>query len=122
MISGIPVVASDRGALPETLGDGGIALPLPEWLMPTTKLLPTAEEVEPWVEVIVRLWDDPAWYQEQSTRAKNEAERWHPDRLRPLYAEFFDDVCGQRCDGSTSVESRQCGLRNTINHERYDMT
>jgi glycosyltransferase involved in cell wall biosynthesis len=98
MINGIPVVASDRGALPETLGDGGIALSLPDRLTPTSQILPTAEEVEPWVGAIIRLWDDPAWYREQSNRGKNEAERWHPDRLRPLYAEFFGAVCGRSGD------------------------
>ena len=40
------------------LGDGGIALPLPERLTPVSLILPTAEEVEPWVETIIRLWDD----------------------------------------------------------------
>ena len=58
MINGIPVIGSDRGALPETLGDGGIVLPLPERLTPVSQILPTAEEVEPWVEAIIRLWDD----------------------------------------------------------------
>ena len=92
MINGIPVIGSDRGGIPETLGDGGIALSLPERLTPLTQILPTAEEVEPWVEAIIRLWDDPAWYQEQSARGSEQAQRWHPDRLRPLYAEFFGKV------------------------------
>ena len=77
---------------PRRVGDGGVVLPLPERLTPTTQILPTAEEVEPWVEAIIRLWDDAALYQEQSDKAKNEAQRWHPDRLRPLYAEFFSNV------------------------------
>ena len=92
MINGIPAVGSDRGALPETLGDGGIALPLPERLTPVSQILPTAEEVEPWVQAIIRLWDDPEWYQEMGSRASKRAQFWHPDRLRPLYAEFFGNV------------------------------
>jgi hypothetical protein len=48
--------------------------------------------MEPWVEAIVRLWDDQAWYEEQSQRGRQEARRWHPDRLRPLYAGFFRSV------------------------------
>jgi GT2 family glycosyltransferase/glycosyltransferase involved in cell wall biosynthesis len=98
MINGIPVVASDRGALPGTLGDGGIALSLPDRLTPTSQVLPTAEEVEPWVEAVIRLWDDPGWYQEQSTRGRQRAQVWHHDRLRPLYAEFFGAVCGRSGD------------------------
>ena len=58
MINGIPVIGSDRGGIPETLGDGRISLPLPERLTPVTRIVPTAEEVEPWVEAIIRLWDD----------------------------------------------------------------
>ncbi len=54
--------------------------------------MPTAEEVEPWVEAIVRLWDDRPFYREQSEKARRQAERWHPVRLRPLYAEFFGGV------------------------------
>ena len=92
MINGIPVVGSDRGGTPETLGDAGFLLPLPERLTPQTTILPTAEEVEPWVETIIRLWDDRALYEEQSLKARDEALRWHPDRLRPLYAEFFGNV------------------------------
>jgi hypothetical protein len=114
IINGIPVVASDRGALPETLGDGGIALPLPERLTPVSRILPTAEEVEPWIEAIIRLWDDRSCYQERSTRAKNEAERWHPDRLQPPYADFFGGVCvlgGGSCQ-TTPVESRPFARQN----------
>ena len=33
-----------------------------------------------------------ALYEEQSALARREAQRWHPDRLRPLYAEFFRNV------------------------------
>jgi glycosyltransferase involved in cell wall biosynthesis len=92
MINGIPVIASDRGGTPEALGDCGFALPLPERMTPTTHILPTVEEVEPWVEAIVRLWDDPGLYEAQRVKARAEAQRWHPDRLRPLYAEFFINV------------------------------
>ncbi len=92
MINGIPVIGSDRGGIPEVLGDCGFVLPLPDRLTPTGRIVPEADEVEPWVETIVRLWDDRALYQEQSLKARAEAMRWHPDRVRPLYAEFFRDV------------------------------
>jgi glycosyltransferase involved in cell wall biosynthesis len=66
MINGIPVIASDRGGTPETLGESGFLLPLPERLTPESETLPTAEEVEPWIETIIRLWDDRALYEDQS--------------------------------------------------------
>jgi glycosyltransferase involved in cell wall biosynthesis len=92
MINGIPVIASDRGAIPETLGDSGFLLRLPVRLTSETKTLPTVEEMEPWVETIIRLWDDHALYSVKSAEASREAQRWHPDRLRPIYAEFFRNV------------------------------
>lgn len=89
MANGIPVVASDRGALPETLGNAGVVLPLPDRLTPATRELPTPEEAAPWVEAVIRLWDDPVWHAEQARRALTETRRWTPETLEPLYAEFF---------------------------------
>ena len=92
MINGIRVVGSDRGGIPETVGDGGLILPLHERLTPATRIVPEADEVEHWVEAVIRLWDDREFYQGLSSRALREAERWRPERLRPLYAEFFRNV------------------------------
>ncbi len=92
MTNGIPVIASDRGALPETLGAGGLVLPLPDRLTPVTKLLPTAEEVAPWVEAVIQLWDDPGWYEEQRRRSLAEARRWEPEALVPQYVRFFEGL------------------------------
>ena len=36
MINGIPVIGSNRGGIPETLGGAGICLPLPDRLTPAT--------------------------------------------------------------------------------------
>ncbi|MGO8752645.1 MAG: glycosyltransferase [Thermoguttaceae bacterium] len=92
MANGIPVLASNRGALPEIVGDGGILFEIPPRYTPDTWDLPSAEEVEPWVETILRLWDDEAFYRGQSNKALERARQWHPDRLRRLYLEFFRNV------------------------------
>lgn len=92
MINGIPVIGSDRGGLPETLGDGGIALALPRRLTPMTRELPTPEEVSLWVKAVIGLWDDPSWYEEQSRRAVLESRRWSPDVLEPQYVTFFEQL------------------------------
>src|SRR5271168_705321 len=73
MFNGIPVIGSDRGGIPETLGGGALILPLPGRLTPVTRLVPEAEEVESWVGAIVRLWDDRQLYEEHSARSLNEA-------------------------------------------------
>ncbi len=89
MINGIPVIASDRGALPETVGDAGLVLGLPPRLTPTTRELPTADEMRHWVKAIIGLWDDAAWYDEMSRRALAESRRWASEVLEPQYVEFF---------------------------------
>jgi glycosyltransferase involved in cell wall biosynthesis len=92
MINGIPVIGSDRGGIPETLGESGFLLSLPERLTPSSEIVPDAAEVEPWLEVVIRLWDDRGLYAEQHSKALHEAQRWHPDRLGPVHADFFRNV------------------------------
>jgi glycosyltransferase involved in cell wall biosynthesis len=85
MINGIPVLVSDRGALPEVMGTesriedggwriasdrGGFLFDIPEEYTPETTSVPTAEEVEPWVQTIIRLWDDHPLYQGPAGRIK----------------------------------------------------
>ncbi len=107
MINGIPVLASNRGGLPETIGgsphpgplpqagEGGILFAIPARYTPETRDLPTNEEVEPWVETIIRLWDDAAEYERWSRAARERAQQWHPDRLAPVYREFFGSITHQ---------------------------
>ncbi len=92
MLNGIPVLASNRGALPETVGEGGLVFDIPERHTPLSTEAPTAEEVEPWVEAIIRLWDDEEFYRHQSEKALEHAKQWHPERLRPIYEEFFRNL------------------------------
>jgi GT2 family glycosyltransferase/tetratricopeptide (TPR) repeat protein/glycosyltransferase involved in cell wall biosynthesis len=108
MINGIPVLASDRGALPEVIGNrlsviggepthsGGFLYHIPERYAPDTAIVPTVQEVEPWVETIIRLWDDGQLYRECSKKAKQHAQRWHPDVVLPLYVEFFQALNVER--------------------------
>ena len=92
LANGIPVLASDRGALPETLGDAGVTLPLPDHLTPESRHLPSPDEVAPWVKSIVRLWDDLPGRDALGLRARGRARRWSPERLGPLYARFFEGL------------------------------
>ena len=95
MINGIPVIASDRGALPEVVGDGGILLNIPVHYTPETREIPTAQEVDPWVAAIIDLWDDPDRYEAASDRARARAEQWRPEFLGPRFAEFFANISPQ---------------------------
>jgi glycosyltransferase involved in cell wall biosynthesis len=61
-ISGIPVVASKRGGLPEAVGRGGI-------------LLDPAGPIDQWVDAVRQLWFDDRRYAELSEAAVANAER-----------------------------------------------
>jgi glycosyltransferase involved in cell wall biosynthesis len=100
MLNGIPVLASNRGALPETIGDAGFLFDIVACYTPETRTVPTAQEVEPWVETIIRLWDDEALYRQASEAARGHAERWRPERLAPVYRDFFANVCPQAGPGT----------------------
>ena len=90
MINGIPALVSDRGALPETVGDGGIVLPLPTWMQQDGRRVPEADEVAPWFEAVTRLWDDAAEYQRVATAARTRAHRMYGEAsLRRRHAAFF---------------------------------
>ena len=89
MANGIPVLASDRGALPETLGDAGFVFTIPDRCTPASNVVPTPQEVAPWVAVIERLWDDPVFEAEHRSRALTEARRWDGDKLAEQYESFF---------------------------------
>ncbi|MFO1058991.1 MAG: glycosyltransferase [Dongiaceae bacterium] len=69
-LSGIPVLATCSGGLPEAVGPGGI-------------LVPPEAPVEAWAGALGRLWDDAAAYDELSRRALQHAARpeIQPERL-----------------------------------------
>jgi glycosyltransferase involved in cell wall biosynthesis len=93
MANGIPALASDRGALPETLGDAGFVFTIPDRCTPASNVVPTAQEVTPWVAVIERLWDDPVFEADHQRRALAEAKRWDEERLAEQYERLFHSLC-----------------------------
>jgi glycosyltransferase involved in cell wall biosynthesis len=83
-ISGIPVIASRRGGLPESVGSGGI-------------LLDPDRPIADWVAVVRKLWLDDRYYGELSAAALAYAARsensfsqkldlWHQALLNPCGA------------------------------------
>jgi len=103
LVNGIPVIGSDRGGIPEVLGAAGIILPLPDRLTPAAGLLPTPEEVAPWIEAVIRLWDDAEFYEEHCRRVSAESRRWSPEILEPLYVRFFTGLIPHRRDSRRSA-------------------
>ncbi|WP_020467939.1 glycosyltransferase [Zavarzinella formosa] len=89
LVNGIPVIASDRGALPGTLGAAGVCLSVPDRYKPESRRAPAAAEVKPWCDEIERLWDDAAYFHERRRASLAEAERWRPESLLSSYETFF---------------------------------
>lgn len=68
-VSGIPALVSDRGALPETVGAGGLVVPL-------------HAPPEAWVAALDRLWHDPAEHARLAAGARAQAARPERDPAR----------------------------------------
>jgi glycosyltransferase involved in cell wall biosynthesis len=96
LANGIPVLLSDRGGLPETLGKAGFVFALPERLHADGSVaVPTAREVAPWIAAIERLWDDPAFEARHRRLAREEAARWEAGALAERYDAFFRSAAGR---------------------------
>ncbi len=95
MLNGIPTLASNRGALPEVVADGGFLLDVPKRYTPETRVAPAASEVEPWLRTIERLCDEPSFYAEASRRAAAASQRWRPEIIAAEHDAFFRGLLGR---------------------------
>ncbi len=79
--SGIPVIASARGGLPEAVGTGGI-------------LMDPEADADAWAGAIRKLWHDPALYAEKSQAARAHADRpeMNPDYQIDQLLEIFAGI------------------------------
>ena len=62
---------------------------IPSRYTPETRIVPTVDEVAPWVEALVRLWDDEELYSRLSEQVRYRAKLWGPEQVGPIYREFF---------------------------------
>lgn len=92
MMNGIPPLVSDRGGLPETVGPGGIILPIPPHVSAESRELPAREDVTPWLEKIIELTDNAALYDQHCAAARAGAARYDPDNVIPRLVAFFQGI------------------------------
>jgi glycosyltransferase involved in cell wall biosynthesis len=92
LINGIPVLATRRGGTPEVLQDAGFLFDVPDRYTADSREVPTVEEVSPWIEIILKLWDDPSFYAAEQQRCGEAAEAWRPERLAPRVESFFHSL------------------------------
>lgn len=85
MSLGIPIVATDRGGIPEVLGDGAILITPPEQLVVNHTLIPPLTVAVPWVDVLTSLFQDEQMYAHHSERALNGWKAHEPTgRIRAI--------------------------------------
>jgi len=94
MINGIPVIGSNRGALPEVIGDAGLTLEIPAQYTPESRTVPMSEEVEPWVQAIIKLWDDAEFYETHRQKSLTRTECWQPNRIAEQYDACLSKLLG----------------------------
>jgi len=91
LLNGIPVVASDRGGLPETLSGAGFALQLPQGLTPSDAP-PSAGTCSKWLEAVVQLFTDEEAFLAESGRARLAARRYEEPALIAAYDQWFSSI------------------------------
>jgi glycosyltransferase involved in cell wall biosynthesis len=92
LLNGVPPIVSDRGGLGECLNGAGFIVPVPADVTPQANCPVSAGVVEPWLELIFRLEDDPEFYRQESERALQASKMYSPEILSPRYVDYFLDV------------------------------
>jgi len=91
-LGGIPVLATNRGGIPEQLNGGGFLFEVPDGCMETYTKIPPREAVRPWLDTLCRLMDDEDAYREASQRALRAAEPFRPETRKREIVAFFDQI------------------------------
>ena len=88
-LSGVPVLASDHGGLPEALAGGGCLLPVPQTCVDEPLTFPDAETVDLWWAALVSWWDHASAYRAASELALQAGRRFHPDKTASTACKYF---------------------------------
>lgn len=80
-------------------------LPLPDWLTPATRRLPSTEEVAPWIEAIVRIWDDRGYYETQRGHSIDQSRQWGTEVAGARWGDFFRGLAPRRPRTPSAIAS-----------------
>ncbi|MBX7201002.1 MAG: glycosyltransferase family 4 protein [Rhodospirillaceae bacterium] len=86
--NGIPVLASNIGGIPEMLGGAGYLFDPPQVCRDKWDARPPADYVAKWLEVIDRLYNEPAEMADAVKRAKEADKRYDLAKLAQKFVDF----------------------------------
>ena len=89
MLNGIPIVGARRGGLPELIPEEWL-IDIDERHVPESLVVPSAQDAAPWVTAIMRVWDDPAAYEQASATARRVAASSTTEALTTDYVRLFE--------------------------------
>jgi glycosyltransferase involved in cell wall biosynthesis len=95
-LSGIPVLATRQGGLPEQLNGGGWLFDPPTSCSPKSYKPASEAEAAPWLETIGRLMDDAALYDSACRTALAAAAPLHIDRTGPAAVRLVQTIAEGR--------------------------
>jgi len=91
-LSGIPVLAANRGGIPEQMNGGGFLFDIPERCTENYRIIPTEAEVRPWLDTIGRLMENDTDYARASETAIAAGKPFLYERRKKAVIRFFDKV------------------------------
>ncbi|MDP5218834.1 glycosyltransferase family 4 protein [Ruegeria sp. 2205SS24-7] len=91
-LSGVPVLASRHGGLPEATGRAGILLDIPSHCMSDPLYFPDEQTTNCWWEALTSIWDDECAYATASKRARKAGQKFHPKLTRSAIIEYFRGI------------------------------
>lgn len=109
MLNGIPPVVTDRGGMPEMVGEGGLMLRFDAAFheQPYTRV-PPAEALEPLVQRLEALYDDEAAYARLAAAALRAGQAHHRDASTRRLLQALAPLVAQRAgDSDTGAALRQ---------------
>lgn len=89
---GIPVISTNRGGLPETLGNAAIMLGVGQELTDNPKSIPDEGAARPWIEALRKLTTDQKFYEERQRLSLEQWETHDPVRRMPAIIERMQTV------------------------------
>ncbi|MBT2786014.1 MULTISPECIES: glycosyltransferase [unclassified Halomonas] len=98
MLNGIPALITNRGGMPEMIGDAGIAFDFPDacYEEPYQHLL-SDEELQPLTDAVISFFDDEDLYQDYVDRARQVGkEKHHLDRATDKLISALTPLVGLR--------------------------